>query len=228
MERFESAKREKFYQDIESQGFIIDNLLGSALDLPVYGLNIACAWPLPIQIKDNYEQLYSSLNDLSGVYVYPYSQTHITIVTIVNFKKRLGKEICYVDNNLIDLLIARICKVYDSASISLYFDSPVLTRSAAFIPVYDSTNSIHKIREEAYSFFLETGGEYDIDIPIEIHSTIMRFRREPENPKSFVAQFRLISETFPLCCGTISEILITEELQPYMTKGNIIRRLCHK
>src|SRR5688572_11831430 len=105
LEKITQEKRAEFHKEIQESGFIKDELVvGKEIDKQVYGVNITCAWPLPAEIKEPYEYLYKKLVGLEGVYVYPYHQTHITILTIINFKKRIDKPRQCLDTVTLELL----------------------------------------------------------------------------------------------------------------------------
>lgn len=67
-------------------GLEVDRLLAEEPDCPVFGLNLACAWPFPGAGGEAYARFYRYLGRLrSWAYVYPPEQTHITLVTFLNF-----------------------------------------------------------------------------------------------------------------------------------------------
>ena len=67
-------------------GVVVDELLHDDPDCPVFGFNLACDYPFPEIAAQFYRPLATRLAALDpGVYVYPDWETHITIVTFVNF-----------------------------------------------------------------------------------------------------------------------------------------------
>src|ERR1700728_2028794 len=67
-------------------GVVIDDFLRDDADCPVFGINLACAYPFPEVAAQFYRPIAKRLNLLDpAVYVYPEWETHVTIVTVVNF-----------------------------------------------------------------------------------------------------------------------------------------------
>jgi hypothetical protein len=63
-----------------------------------------------------------------------------------------------------------------------------------------------------------------LNVPGIIHSTIMRFKREPNDLPKLLADFDQVAATtepFPLA---IDELLLTTETKPYMRAGDIVDR----
>lgn len=225
LQRFSEETRASFHQEIQEYGFIEDELVGKEIDREVYGVNIACGWPLPTEIREIYEQMYEKLKDLEGAYIYPYHQTHITIVTVINFKKRLNKIKKYLDDETLKLLKMRIENIVRHKPIKIFIDSPVLLRSAAFLPIYNPSGEIYEIRKETLNIFKDDHKDYDLDTPISIHSTILRFQQVPTDSAKFLQRFAEITEKFSVVEGTVREVYITEELKPYMKKGSILEKI---
>jgi hypothetical protein len=173
-------------QEIQADGFIQDELVGKEIDREVYGVNIACAWPLPTEMREIYEEMYEKLQELEGAYIYPYTQTHITIVTVINFKKRLNKIKKYLDAEVLKLLKIRIENIVQHQPIKIFIDSPVLLKSAAFFPIYNPGGEIYAIRKEALNILTSDNRDYDLDTPISIHSTILRFKEVPTDSAKFI------------------------------------------
>lgn len=225
LQKFSEETRASFHQEIQEYGFIEDELVGKEIDREVYGVNIACAWPLPTEIREIYEQMYEKLKDLEGAYIYPYHQTHITIVTVINFKKRLNKIKKYLDDETLKLLKMRIENIVRHKPIKIFIDSPVLLRSAAFLPIYNPSGEIYEIRQETLNILKDDHKDYDLDTPISIHSTILRFQQVPTDSAKFLQRFAEITEKFSVVEGTVREVYITEELKPYMKKGSILEKI---
>lgn len=225
LQKFSEETRALFHQEIQEYGFIEDELVGKEIDREVYGVNIACAWPLPTEIREIYEQMYEKLKDLEGAYIYPYHQTHITIVTVINFKKRLNKIKKYLDDETLKLLKRGIENIVRHKPIKIFIDSPVLLRSAAFLPIYNPSGEIYEIRQETLNILKDDHKDYDLDTPISIHSTILRFQQVPTDSAKFLQRFAEITEKFSVVEGTVREVYITEELKPYMKKGSILEKI---
>jgi hypothetical protein len=63
-----------------------------------------------------------------------------------------------------------------------------------------------------------------LNVPGIIHSTIMRFKGQPENLERFLKDFDKVVagiQPFPLAIG---ELLLTTETKPYMRAGEIVHR----
>ncbi|MDB9535781.1 hypothetical protein PN451_08010 [Dolichospermum planctonicum CS-1226] len=225
LRKFSEETRALFHQEIQEYGFIEDELVGREIDREVYGVNIACAWPLPIEIREIYEEMSEKLKDLEGAYIYPYHQTHITIVTVINFKKRLNKIKKYLDDETLKLLKRGIENIVRHKPIKIFIDSPVLLRSAAFLPIYNPSGEIYEIRQETLNILKGDHKDYDLDTPISIHSTILRFQQVPTDSAKFLQRFAEITQKFSVVEGIVKEVYITEELKPYMKKGSILEKI---
>jgi hypothetical protein len=225
LQKFSEETRALFHQEIQEYGFIEDELVGKEIDREVYGVNIACGWPLPTEIREIYEEMYEKLKDLEGAYIYPYHQTHITIVTVINFKKRLNKIKKYLDDETLKLLKRGIENIVRHKPIKIFIDSPVLLRSAAFLPIYNPSGEIYDIRKETLNILKDDHKDYDLDTPISIHSTILRFQQVPTDSAKFLQRFAEITEKFSVVEGIVREVYITEELKPYMKKGSILEKI---
>lgn len=225
LQKFSEETRALFRQEIQEYGFIKDELVGSEIDKEVYGVNIACAWPLPTEIREIYEEMYKKLEELEGAYIYPYTQTHITIVTVVNFKKRLNQTKKYLDTEILKLLKMRIENIVQHKPIKIFIDCPVLLRNAAFFPIYNPGGEIYEIRKEALNILKSDHRNYDLDTPRAIHSTILRFQEVPKDSIKFMDKFAEITQNFSLLAAIVKEVYITEELKPYMKEGSILQKI---
>src|SRR5580704_1173288 len=80
-------------REILERGVVVDALLANDPDGPVFGFNLACAWPFPEAAARFYRPIAQRLAALDpAVYVYPEWETHVTIVTFINFSRhrRIG------------------------------------------------------------------------------------------------------------------------------------------
>lgn len=222
---FSEEKRSLHLKEIQESGFIADDLVEKDIDTQVYGVNITCAWPLPDEIRESYKDLYNRLKELEDVYAYPYSQTHITILTIFNFKKRLRKPRPNLDTDTLARITNRIRQITNQTPIQIRVHPPVLVRAASFLPISNPTQEIYDIRTQIFNMLDRDNKGYDLDIPQAIHSTILRFKKVPSDKMEFVHRFEEISRGFPLLEARIKEIYITEELKPYMREGRIVERI---
>jgi len=220
-------------REILERGFAADTLLATDPDGPVFGFNLACAWPFPASAARLYRPMAERLATLDpAVYVYPEWETHVTIVTFLNFSlhRRLEPERLAQLQSLINPVLELIRPLLKGPAFKLILEPPVLTRKAAILPISDPTGAITRIRqsvraalaaEEALQGELMRGG---LNVPGIIHSTIMRFTSEPARTAKFLADFDVAAaevEPFPL---PVRELLLTTETKPYMRAGEIIHR----
>jgi hypothetical protein len=224
-EKLSEEKRNLFEKRIQEFGFIKDELVGKEIDKQVYGVNITCAWPLPVEIKETYEILCDKLKELEGVYIYPYSQTHITILTIINFKKRLDQPKQVLNRDTIKVLTSKIKEVLKQKPIQISIGSPILAREAASLPVYNPTREIDNMRKQAAGILRVNDIVYDLEIPDSIHSTILRFKEAPSDRTEFLRRFKQITKGCVFREGKINNICITEEIKPYMKEARILDKI---
>lgn len=214
--------------EILRNGFAPDYILPLQPDLPVYGLNIAMGWPLPVPLKESYEKLFQDLLALGpDIYVYPYEQTHITIMTLVNFKNHKNpkeedvKEIKELSPKIIELISKEL---HNFKSFKVDIGWPVLFKSAAILPILNPTGEIFQLRKRLDRLLTESLSltvEYPKDI---IHSTFLRFLKKPTDPKRFMEKFESIAVNNCLGGAPINELLLTSETKPYMRGGEILHR----
>jgi predicted RNase H-like HicB family nuclease len=220
-------------REIQEHGVVVDALLVGDPDGPVFGFNLACAWPFPAAAARFYRPIAARLAALDpGVYVYPEWETHVTIMTFVNFNlhrrpapERLAELQSFINpvRELIRPLLAR-------PAFELVLGPPVLTRKAAILPITDPSGAIADIRNTVRAALAaEKGLQAELvgagmNVPGIIHSTIMRFKSEPNDLAKFLADFDQAAATakpFPLA---IDELLLTTETEPYMRAGEVVER----
>lgn len=216
------------YDEIRESGFAVDALLSVDPDCPAYGLNIALAWPFPEKLKENYEKLRRELLELGDdVYVYPYEETHVTVMTLINFKKHQHPSTQEIQEmeKLIPGIVSKISDLLRNdlrgkiTPFKIEIGSPILARAAAYLPISNPSGEVFLLREKiapvlAKEFSLEV--EYNKDF---IHSTIMRFYQAPSNGEEFMAKFQSIAERNKIGEAAIDEIYLTSETKPYMRDG---------
>jgi hypothetical protein len=220
-------------REILEHGLVVDALLASDPDAPVFGFNLACAYPFPAPAARLYRPIAERLAALDpAVYVYPEWETHVTIVTFVSFSLhwRVEPERLAQLQSLIHPVSELIRPLLEGPAFKLVLGAPVLTRKAAILPISDATGAIARIRQtiraalaadKALHAELVRGG---LNVPGIIHSTIMRFKSEPSNLAKFLADFdqaAVAAEPFTLA---IDELLLTTETKPYMRAGEIVHR----
>lgn len=204
--------------------FEADPLLGR-LDTPVLGLNVAVHWPLPQAFRAEYERMRARLGRLDpGVYVYPFEQTHVTVATIVSFKRHERPDPADQARilSILPALGGRLEAVAEPLRpFTMRFGAPVLVSAAAFLPITNPTGEIQAIRQGLADGPWAEG----LQIPRAIHSTILRFREPPRDPAGFGRDFAEIASEIELGEAVVDVLLITTETRPYMMAGRIVHRI---
>jgi len=223
-------------REIEEQGFITDELLATDPDCPVFGINLACAYPFSASMEASYLALAAELAKLDeGVYVYPIWETHITIVTFLNFSlhRRPSPQLLEELRSWIGAISEVMRSLFDTERIEpfrLEFQPPVLLRKAVILPVANPSGEIARIRRRATQLLegnkelhekLLRGG---LNAPGIIHSTIMRLKKAPQDLPRFTAGFDAVAAATAPFTMTVREILLTLETKPYMREGQIVQR----
>lgn len=223
-------------REVLEKGVVADEFLPDDADSPVFGFNVACAYPFPESVTQPYKELASKLSGLGpAVYVYPLWETHVTIMTFVNFSRHKRPSSGSVEalRSLVAPVTEILQCVLESASIksfTLQFHAPVLSRKAAVLPVLNPTGEIQKLRRlvtdalKAEKKLYEKLQNAGLTTPGIIHSTILRFKRAPDNLFAFLGGFDGIAfQTKPFTVR-IRELLLTAETKPYMRGGEVLRR----
>lgn len=230
---FTPARIKQMRVEVKEQGFVADRFLAENPDCPVFGFNLACLYPFPTEVHELYQQLTTQLTELdSGVYVYPIWATHVTIATFINFTQQSPPASDM--GELTDLMLVTADQLRnrfdDIEPFDLWIEPPIISRKAAFLPLSDPTDGIARIRQQVRDTLasapslqkrLESLG---LNIPSIVHSTVMRFKKLPENAQGFLTAFDKIASTFPRTAMRVKEIYITTETKPYMRAGEIVHR----
>jgi hypothetical protein len=216
------------YDEIRENGFAVDTFFSADPDCPTYGLNIALAWPFPANLKNSYDKLRNDLLELGNdVRVYPYERTHITVMTLVNFKNHQhpsAQETQEIEN-LIPGIVSIISNILQNdpgdkiKPFEIEIESPVLARAAAYLPISNPSGEIFLLRNKIApiverEFSLKV--EYNKDF---VHSTIMRFAQFPADREKFIGKFQLIADHNHIGTAVIDEFYLTSETKPYMRGG---------
>lgn len=216
------------YDEIREDGFSVDLFCSKDLDCPTYGLNVSMAWPLPANLKDSYEKLRSELSKFGeDVYVYPYEKTHVTVMTLVNFKDHQHPSIQEIQEieELIPGIVSTISGVLENDLLGkmkpfeIEIGSPVLAKAAAYLPIANPSGEIFLLRNRIApviekTFSLKVAHNKDF-----IHSTIMRFAKLPADQEKFIDKFQSIAERNHIGKTVIDEFYLTSETKPYMRGG---------
>jgi len=220
-------------REILERGVVADELLATDPDCPVFGFNLACAYPFSDSALQSYRPLAERLAVLDPeVYVYPEWKTHVTIITLASFSlhKRPGPELRAQLQSLMNPVVELIRPLLKFPAFELVLGPPVLTRKAAILPIADATGTIARVRQTVRTALaadktlhaeLERNG---LNVPAIIHSTILRFKKQPVNLTRFLADFDAVAATIPPFAIPIHELLLTTETKPYMRAGEIVHR----
>ena len=238
-EFFTSERVAQMRREIIDTGFFADPLLGAGIDSPVFGVNLACAYPFPAPTAQSYLRLAEQLARLDeNAYVYPVSQTHITIATFISFFQNQSPATDRLAslNGLTRQITAAMEKLFARGqpkpitTFNLSIEQPLISRKAAILPMSNPTEEIQHIRQRVASALAEDEPlrnclePLGLNLPPLIHSSIMRFKRVPENSATFLCEFDKIANITNLGSMEINELLITIETKPYMRGGTIIDR----
>jgi hypothetical protein len=212
---------------------IIDEFLPLDADCPVFGFNLACAYPFSGIAADWYREIARRLSGLdAGVYVYPDWETHVTIITFVNFSLHRRPEAGRIEElrGLIEPVIEILRPLLNGRMFSLLIGKPVLTPKAGILPISNDTGDIVRIRREVTAA-IEREKELHrklvgagLNVPGIIHSTVMRFKSVPGDLKHFTSEFKEIAASVEPVEIKIEELFLTLELEPYMREGRIEER----
>ncbi|HUD45470.1 MAG TPA: hypothetical protein VMR33_01510 [Candidatus Baltobacteraceae bacterium] len=214
-------------------GVVIDEFLRADADCPVFGFNLACAYPFPEIAAQFYRPIASRLAALDpAVYVYPDWETHVTIVTFVNFSLHRRPDASRLAQ--LQLLLPSAIEILRPAlagrPFSLLLGAPVLTPKAAILPISDPTGEITRIRRDvtaALEADKELHGKFTragLNVPAIVHSTVMRFKSAPSDLARFAADFEEAAGTAQPVEILIDELLLTTETKPYMREGTVEHR----
>jgi hypothetical protein len=214
-------------------GVIIDEFLRDDADCPVFGFNLACAYPFPAAAAQFYRPIASRLSALDpAVYVYPDWETHVTIVTFVNFSLHRRPDASRLAQLrlLLQPVIEILLPVLAGPSFSLLIGAPVLTPKAAILPISDPSGEIARLRRNIIGS-LEADKELRVklsgaglNVPAIIHSTVMRFKAAPADFARFAADFEKAAGAAQPVEIKIEELLLTTETKPYMREGTVEHR----
>ena len=182
---FTQARLREMRDEICRGGFVADNFLGDNPDRPVFGVNLACLYPFPAEVRETYRTLSGALGRIdSAVYVYPFWETHVTIATFINFTQHVSPTAQRVAelSELMRKVGSELDDMFgDVKRFDLWIEHPVISRKAAILPLSDPVGAIAEIRKrvvEKISPELRTRlDELGFNVPPLVHSTVMRFKK---------------------------------------------------
>lgn len=223
-------------REIEHDGLAADPFLANDANCPVFGLNLTCAFPFPPSARRSYSDLARQLARLSkNLYVYPLWETHVTVVTFVNFSlfrrpsaPQLAELLSWVAPT-IDV-VRPLFEKQGVAPFELEFRQPILTRKAIILPIANPGGEMAAIRRRVSQLLAGNQGlreklrENGLNFPGIIHSTIARWKKTPRNARAAIARFDAIAKAAPPFSIRVEEMLFTTELKPYMRGSKILHR----
>jgi hypothetical protein len=223
-------------QEIEEHGFITDEFLANDPDCPVFGINLACAYPFPPSVESAYAALAARLAGLDeGAYVYPLWETHVTLITFLSFSRHRQPTPEQLEEmrSLFRSIREMLNYVFDNEQIhpfEIELGPPALSRKAGILPVANPSGEIPRIRRRAGQMLegrpalrdrLARGG---LNVPGIMHSTILRFKRAPQDARRFLAGFDAVAAAARPFSFRVDELYLTAETKPYMRGGDIMHR----
>jgi hypothetical protein len=222
----DTEERAALRQEIERDGFEADPLVVEGEWVRTWGLNLAVGWPLPVD-RRAYEPMADGLRALDpGLFVYPYEQTHITVLTLVSFKEHLSPSA--EEERGLATLIPVVRETVDPIVrgfrlFPLEIGAPVLSRRAAFWPIDDPTGAAARLRQQVLPAVRACAPVFErCQPPRAVHSTLARFRTVPG--PGFLERFERWAQGRALGPITIGDLLLTAEPRPYMRAGEVLVR----
>lgn len=191
-----------------------------------WGLNLAVAWPLPVD-GARYRALAEGLAALDpALYVYPQAQSHITVLTLVSFKEHVAPspEEARALAELIPVVEAAVAPAIGALEpFTLDIGAPLLAERAVYLPIADPTGAVAGIRAAVLPRLRASSPLFArCQPPPAVHSTLARFRRVPA--ADFPARFAAWSRGRALGPVEVDALLLTTETRPYMREGAVVAR----
>lgn len=228
---------ESFEKSIKEKGFIGDVFLSSDPDVTCLGLNVTIEWPFPETLRKKYRDFISRFEKYNKhIYFYPFENTHITLVTILNFKNHL--QVSNEDRIIIDKIKITIVKSFFNLSsflkgngigaFEIELGPPVLSSAAGIFPIINRTNEISIIRRKVNEILESLQIPLiacEVNTPPIIHSTFLRYNESINDFSDFQGEFEENAVLFEPEKILVKKILLTLETKPYMRDGKILHRL---
>lgn len=193
----------------------------------VFGLIICAIFhqPKPMEFQNFYRRLIDrfekSFNDDEklSVYLYPIDYLHITVSTLVSFLTTTvespEKSLEYWKNSFKQLKTNS-----RQQKITLKIEKIELSSAAGFFQFKDETNGIEWLRTKIRDCCLPEDSFGKLHIPNIVHTTFLRFIKQPEDSERFLQKFSQISDEFLTQTNTIvfdiDEVCLALESHPYM------------
>jgi hypothetical protein len=220
----DDEERAALRQEIAAHGFEADPFVAVEPWARTWGLNLAVAWPLPVD-RGAYQGLAEGLAALDpGLFVYPQAQTHITVLTLVSFKEHVepsGEELRPLAAliPIVNEVVAPLARGFGPFELEL--GTPELSRRAAFVPVRDAAGAVARFRAEVLPALRARSPAFErCQAPRAVHATLARFRTAPG--PAFQRRFEVWAKDGALGPIWVSAMLVTTETQPYMRQGEVV------
>lgn len=207
--------------------FEIDVFLSSNPDVSTFGLNLTTAWPFPVSVRREYEAFAKELRSLdTALYVYPYDELHITVMTLIDFKQHIQPDASYLveaEQTVVKILPC-VINVFNATGCfsqpTLKFDRAVLSDRTAYLVFHNPDGTISRLRDSLVTSL------QDLNLQVHyspfVHSTVARFLKKPASPTTLRHRFVEVASKFSIPDFEIDEILLTAELKPYMRQCKIL------
>ena len=206
----------------------------------VCGLVLVCAWPMPSNVRERVAALGRKLLAVlpSEAYVYPPATIHCTIATLRAFTH--GP----MDDADVEACVKLWKPVLDVASSSpswpdmpfrLRMNAPTLEGPAGIFRYDDVDGAITHMRAAIRDAIVEAGGspvvgggdrsigrplpgggQVSPHIPDIVHSTVVRWKGEPNDRESAIVEFERVAEGWTPIEVTVSRVTAVLERVPYM------------
>lgn len=237
MPQFSAARRRAIRDEVRRDGLVVDPFLANDPDRPVFGLNLACAWPFPETWEAEYARLAANLAKLdSGGYVYPFAFTHITLVTLISFARQQapGADLVAKWQARLPRILAALAPLIDpsaSEGLRTFTLEPqplILAKGAAFLPFANPDGAVGRLRQAVLRLLERDAALHEelvalgLNAPGIIHATLMRFLRQPADLGGFLRGFDAIADSAAFPKLEIREVVLTSETRPYMRGGQVL------
>jgi hypothetical protein len=250
---FSPEKLAALRAEIKAHGLTVDKFLLHDADAPTFGINLACAWPFPESLRQEYERMARRFAALGPwLYVYPFEFTHITLVTFISFARhvRPAPELVKKLEGKTEEILETLSPLFVEAPspslrppspplgeragargiFTLQPQAPVLTRAAGILPMLNPGGEVPRLRQQVSGLLQHNAPLYQelvergLSVPGIIHSTVMRFIKPPPDLNQFLAAFDEIAAETKLPALQVSELLLTSETKPYMRGGKLLSK----
>mmetsp|Transcript_107585 Transcript_107585/g.321719 ORF Transcript_107585/g.321719 Transcript_107585/m.321719 type:complete len:247 (-) Transcript_107585:75-815(-) len=186
------------------------------------GLVVICSWPMPEHVLDQYKAFKAELARVmpSEAYIYPASTLHCTVITLRAFTagpmdagSRAAMQAAWAPV----LARARASEAWPRGRFRLRMTAPTLEGSAGIFRYEDADGAVERMRAclreaiiDAGGLAAEGGGDRSSARPLPgtpddgpaphmpdiVHSTVLRWRAEPQDRSAAAEAFARAAETW--------------------------------